>query len=48
MANARRRAGMPGWVKAIGVAVLLFVIIGVAMLAMGHSPMQHFGMHMGG
>ena len=48
MANAQRRTGMPGWVKAIGAAVLLLVMLGAVMLAMGHNPMQHFGMHMGG
>jgi hypothetical protein len=38
---------MPRWVKAsIGVVAAL-VLIGVAMMALGHNPMQHFSGHVG-
>lgn len=49
MANAQRRTGMPGWLKMmLGGVGLAAVLLAIAMLALGHNPMQHFGMHMGG
>ena len=45
MANARK-TGMPDWVKWSLGGLGLLVLLGVAMIAAGHNPLQHFAHHM--
>lgn len=45
MANARK-AVLPDWVKWSVGGLGLLVLLAVAMIAVGHNPLQHFSGHM--
>ena len=45
MANARKTA-MPDWMKWSLGGFGLLVLLAVAMIALGHNPLQHFDHHM--
>jgi len=39
MANAKLMPGVPGWVKLVGIGLLVLLLLAAAMIALGHSPL---------
>ena len=40
MANAKLMPGVPGWVKLVGIGLLVLLLLAAAMIALGHSPLS--------